>query len=693
MLIKSIILKFNHGDMKKTTIWVGVCLIAAVLLSFIPPGDKGKKKRKFIDPANMDLSVKPGDNFYLYANGNWLRENKVPASKTRWGSFDQLGEESSKKMQLLLQEASSTGMKDPKIQKIGDFYLSGMDSASIEKLGYQPIKADLERIAALKDVNGLLDEISYERVNNIAGSLLGIFIAQDRKNVSQYIAQIGQGGTSLPDRDYYLKNDSRSVTVRAAYLDHITKMFGLIGKPGAEAAKCADAVMRIETALAKAQLSRVEQRDPYKTYNKFSWADLSATTPSIPWQGFAEKLMIKGLDSVIVTNPAFLKSADMLLTALPLEDWKSYLQWHVLSETAPYLSNDFVMQNFKFNQVLTGQKEIMPRWQRVSGLIDRSLGDQLGQLYVEKYFKAEAKQRMLDLVNNLQETFAARIKQLDWMSEETKQKGLEKLAAFTKKIAYPDKWKDYSSVVIKKDDLLGNVQRSGKYEYLEMVNRIGKPVDKTRWGMTPPTINAYYSPVGNEIAFPAGILQFPFFDFDADDAVNYGGIGAVIGHEMTHGFDDQGRQYAANGNLSDWWTKADADKFKSKADEVVAQYNAFTVLDTLHVNGRLTLGENLADLGGLSIAYDAFTKTPEFKQGKKIDGFTPSQRFFLSWAQVWRSNSLPETEAQRLLTDPHSPGMYRANGPLENIDAWYDAFNVKQGDKMFKEKEKRTRIW
>jgi len=669
-----------------------IVITAVAVTGFNPPG-KEKKKRKFIDPANMDLSVKPGDNFYLYANGNWLNKNAVPASKTRWGSFDELREENSKRLQALLQDASTGASANQKMQRIGDFYTSGMDSARIESLGFQPVKEDMTRINAITDVAGLLNEISYQRVNSIGGSLLGIAITQDRKNVSQYIPQIGQSGTSLPDRDYYLKNDQRSTTIRREYLSHIIKMFGLIGKSEQEATRAADAVMRIETALAKAQLSRVELRDPYKTYNKFAWKDLSATTPSIDWQNHAGKLMIKGVDSLVVTNPSFLKTLDVLLTALPVEDWKTYLQWHVLSDAAPYLSSAFVKQNFTFTQVLTGQKEMTPRWQRISNLIDASLGDQLGQLYVEKYFKPEAKQRMLELVNNLRETFAERIKGLDWMSEETKQKGLEKLNAFTPKIAYPDKWKDYSSIAVKNDDLVGNVQRSSKWAYQEMISRLGKPIDKTLWGMTPPTINAYYSPVNNEIAFPAGILQFPFFDFEADDAVNYGGIGAVIGHEMTHGFDDQGRQYAASGNLMDWWTKADADKFKSKADEVVSQYNAFTVLDSVHVNGRLTLGENLADLGGLSIAYAAFTKTKQFKEGKKIDGFTPAQRFFLNWAQVWRNNALPQTQAQLILTDPHSPGMHRANGPLENINPWYDAFNVKEGDKMYKPKEKRVQIW
>jgi putative endopeptidase len=671
---------------------MAVGLVATATLAFAPPGDDKPKKPKYIDPANMDQSVKPGDNFYLYANGGWLKANPVPASKTRWGSFDLLREESSKRMQALLQEAAKQS-SNPKVQKIGDFYLSGMDSAAIEKLGYDPIKPDLQRIEAIADVNGLLNEIAYLRTQAAASPLFGFFLSQDRKNVTQYIPQLGQGGTSLPDRDYYIKNDARSTNIRNTYSQHLAKMFGLMGEDAITAQRHAEAVLRIETALAKAQMSRTEMRDPYKTYNKFAIKDFSATTPSIDWSSMLNKLQLTGADSIIVNNPAFFKSVDLLLTAVPLEDWKTYLKWNVLNSAAPYLSSAFVKQNFALTQVLTGQKQMAPRWQFVSGIIDNQLGDQLGQLYVQKYFKPEAKQRMIELVNNLQETFAGRIQRLDWMSDETKRQALEKLNSFTKKIAYPDQWKDYSAVTVNRNDFFGNTKRASQWAYNDMISRWGKPVDKGRWGMTPPTINAYYSPVNNEIAFPAGILQFPFFDFAADDALNYGGIGAVIGHEITHGFDDNGSQYAADGNLKNWWTKEDAEKFKARANKIVEQYNGYTVLDTIHVNGRLTLGENLADLGGLSMAYEAFTKTKQFKEGKKIDGFTPAQRFFLNWAQVWRSNALPETQAQLILTDSHSPGMHRANGPIVNMDAWYEAFNVQPGDKMYKPKEARIYVW
>jgi putative endopeptidase len=666
---------------------------AAGVVAFAPPGGKKDKPFKYIDKANMDLSVKPGDNFYLYANGNWLKNHPVPASKTRWGSFDELREESSKRLRSMLTEAAAKAAKDPSMQKIGDFYTSGMDSAAIEALGGQPIKADLQRIDAVNSVNDLLSLVAENRKQGIGGALFGFGITPDRKNVNVYIPSLGQGGTSLPDRDYYLKNDARSTTIRNAYQQHLTNMFTLIGENNDQAQKDANTVLRIETALAKAQMSRVEMRDPYKTYNKFGIKEFNSTTPSIDWSWMLGQFGLNGADSMIVTNPSFFKSLDILLTALPLEDWKTYVKWHLINSSADYLSSAFVKEDFAFTKVLTGQKEQTPRWQRVSGLIDGSLGDLLGQLYVNKYFKPEAKKRMLDLVNNLQQTFAGRIRQLDWMSDETKTKALEKLNAFTKKIAYPDTWRDYKEINIANNDYLGNARRVSQWMYNDMISRYGKPVDKTRWSMTPPTINAYYNPSNNEIVFPAGILQYPFFDFGADDAVNYGGIGAVIGHEMTHGFDDQGSQFAADGNLKNWWSKVDADQFKERTALVVNQYNGYTVLDTIHVNGKLTLGENLADLGGLNMAYAAFMNTDQYKKGKTIDGFTPTQRFFLNWAQVWRNNALPETQAQLILTDPHSPGMHRANGPLVNMDAWYQAFNVQPGDKMYVAPEKRIRIW
>ena len=652
------------------------------------------QKTKFIDPANMDLSVKPGDNFYLYANGTWIKNTPVPASKTRWGSFDALAEESSEALKGLLEDAAKKSGDNKLMKRVGDYYASAMDSMAIERRGYQPIAPYLSAITALSSKMQVLKHMNYLRAQSITGPLYRIGVGQDAKDVTKYIISIGQGGTTLPDRDYYLKNDARSTKIRTDYAAYISKLFTLCGVDNAKALVNAFTIMQLETALAGAQMSRVEMRDPTKLYNKFSLDGLTAKTPNLNWQTILPELGYKTKqDSVVVSNPKFMVFVDSLLMAVPLEDWKVYLQWNIMRDAAPYLSSEFVDANFAFNQALSGQKVQTPRWQRMSGLIDRQLGDLLGQLYVDKYFNLAAKVRMLELVNNLEHSFDSRIKKLDWMSEETKQRALAKLHAFVKKIGFPDKWKDYVGLEIKRDDFLGNIRRCNQWFYEENINKLGKPIDKTEWGMTAPTVNAYYSPQKNEIVFPAGILRFPFFDFNADDAINYGGIGAVIGHEMTHGFDDQGRQFDADGNLQDWWTKADADEFKKRADEVVQQYNGYVILDTLHVNGKLTLGENLADLGGLSIAYEAFKNTKEGKSNKKIDGFTPDQRFFLNWSQVWRNNILPEAAAQRILTDNHSPGMYRSNGPLTNMDAFYKAFDVKPGDAMYKAPEERTRIW
>lgn len=649
---------------------------------------------KFIDRSNMDLSVKPGDNFYLYANGNWVKNTPVPPSKTRWGSFDALAEQSSEALKGLLEDAAANPGKNSLMKRVGDFYASAMDSIAIEKMGYIPIQNYLTEIMALPSKAKVLEYMNYLRSQSITSPLFRIGVGQDAKNVTRYIVNIGQGGTSLPDRDYYLKNDARSNKIRTDYTTYINQLFTLCNVPSYKALENVIIVMQIETALAGAQLSRVEMRDPEKLYNKYSINGLSKTTPNLDWQTILPQLGYKTKqDSVIVSNPKFLVFVDSLLSAVSLDNWKIYLQWNVIRDAAPYLSSNFVNANFEFTKALTGQKVQTPRWQRVSGLIDRQLGDLLGQLYVDKYFNQAAKVRMLTLVNNLETAFDSRIKKLDWMSAETKQKALSKLHAFVKKIGFPDKWKDYSGLIIERGDFFGNLQRCNQWHYYENINKLGKPIDKTEWGMTAPTVNAYYNPVKNEIVFPAGILRFPFFDFKADDAINYGGIGAVIGHEMTHGFDDQGRQYDADGSLHDWWTKADAAEFKKRANEVTEQYNGYVILDSLHVNGKLTLGENLADLGGLSIAYEAFKNTKEGKSNKKIDGFTPDQRFFLNWAQVWRNNILPEAAAQRILTDNHSPGMYRSNGPLTNMDSFYKAFDVKPGDAMYKAPDKRTRIW
>ncbi len=650
---------------------------------------------KFIDRSNMDLSVKPGLDFYRYASGSWIKNNPVPAKETRWGSFNMLRDFNINAVKNILDEAAKdkTALPGSVKKRVGDFYAAGMDSVTIDKLGYSPIAPELTRLTSLTDLNGVINEVATMRTRGLGSPLFGFSVGQDRKEATKIIAQLSQGGTTLPDRDYYLKSDARSLKIQEAYKAYISKLFTLSGTAEAQAKKNAEIIFAIEKSLANAQMSRVEMRDPYKTYNKFAIADLAKTTSNLDWTALLPKMKVNGQDSVLVNSPKFFTELNTLLSATPVNDWKTYLQWNVLKGAAPYLSTPFVDASFAFNQVLTGQKVQTPRWQRMSQLTDGTLGELLGQLYVEKHFKPEAKARMQELIANLIKAYEIRIKNLDWMSAETKVKALEKLHAFTPKIAYPDKWKNYDGLEVSRDNFLQNLRNASTFGYTEMVNQLGKPVDKSRWGMTPPTVNAYYNPVLNEIVFPAGILQFPFFDPNADDALNYGGIGAVIGHEISHGFDDSGSQYDKDGNLKNWWTAEDLAKFKAKAKALQEQYDAYTVLDSIHVNGKLTLGENIGDLGGLNAAYEAFKMTKQGQSTERIDGFTPDQRFFLAWAQVWRGNILPESAAQLIVTDPHSPGEYRTIGAPVNMDAWYKAFNIQPGDKLYKKPEDRIKIW
>ena len=651
--------------------------------------------KKFIDQSDMDLTVKPGDDFYQYAGGNWVKNNPVPAKETRWGSFNILRDFNINAVRDVLVSASAD-KKAPAgsvTRRVADFYSAGMDSASIDKLGYTPLKPELEKIAAIRNEKELFDNIAALRVNGWAAPMFGFFVGQDRKNVEVMMAQLSQGGTTLPDRDYYLKDEGRNKQIQDSYKKYISTLFSLTGSTDAIATKNAETIFSIEKQMAAAQLGRVEMRDPYKTYNKLHINDFSKTTPGLDWKEILTGLKVTGEDSILINNPAFFTALSGLLKSIPLQDWKTYLQWNVLKSAAPYLSTPFVDASFTYNQVLTGQKIQTPRWQRMSSLTDGSIGELLGQLYVKQYFKPEAKARMAELVANLRSAFGARIRSLDWMSPATKEKALAKLAAFRPKIGYPDEWRNYDGLQIKPNRYFDNVKNVGKWNYDYMVTRLGKPVDRERWGMTPPTVNAYYNATLNEIVFPAGILQFPFFDANADDAINYGGIGAVIGHEMSHGFDDNGSKYDADGTLRNWWTDEDRTKFDAKTKELIKQYDAYTVLDTIHVNGKLTLGENIGDLGGLNVAYEAFKMTEQWKKAQMIDGLSADQRFFLSWAQVWRGNILPQSAAQLIITDTHSPGPYRTIGAPVNMDAWYKAFNVNEGDKLYKKPEDRIRIW
>jgi len=651
--------------------------------------------KKYIDPANMDLSVKPGDDFYQYASGTWIKNNPVPAKETRWGSFNELRDFNINAVKSLVEEAAAdkTAPAGSVKRRVGDFFAAAMDTVTIEKLGYTPIKGDLDRIKKVKDIQGILDEAAYMRVNGIGGSMFSVGVGQDRKNVNKYMVNIGQGGTTLPDRDYYLKDDTRSVKIREAYNTYMTTLFSLTGSTTEVAKQKAETVFKIEKQFAEAQMSRLEMRDPYATYNKLTVAELSKKTPDINWSTYLPKFGIKGQDTVLVSSPKFLASVDGMLKSVSVADWKTYLEWNVLKSSAGSLSSPFVKASFAFTQAQTGQKVQTPRWQRMSSLTDGTIGELLGQLYVAKYFKPEAKARMDAMIVNLRKAFEIRIKGLEWMSAETKTKALEKLAAFEPKVGYTTKWETYTGLNINKATYFQNLRNASVWGYNENVNRLGKPVDRTRFGMTPPTVNASYSPTMNSITFPAGILQFPFFDPNADDALNYGGIGAVIGHEMSHGFDDSGSQYDAKGNLKNWWTAEDKAKFDAKTKALGEQFDAYTVLDTIHVIGKLTMGENIGDLGGLNAAYTAFKMTKQGQSNEKIDGFTPDQRFFLAWAQVWRGNILPESAAQLIKTDPHSPGPYRTIGAPVNMDAWYTAFDVKPGDKLYKKPEDRIRMW
>lgn len=670
-------------------------LCALLFISAHAGAQSEKSKPKLIDPANMDVTVKPGDDFQKYAGGVWLKNNPVPAKESTWGSFTILRDFNVKAVREILKEAMADKQAAPGSVKrrVGDFYAAAMDSLAVDKAGFSPVKEDYVRAGSVQNTNQVLDEIVYLRTQGIAGPLFGFFVGQDRKHPNTMVAQLSQGGTSMPDRDYYLKEDARTKKIQAAYFTYLNTLFMLAGETEATAKQRAETVFRLEKKLAAAQMSRVEMRDPYKTYNKFLVSDFSKKTPAVDWASMLVKLKAPGQDSLLVNSPRFFSVADSLLQHAPITDWQVYLQWNVLRSSAPYLSKPFVDANFAYNQSLSGQKVQTPRWQRMANLTDNNIGELLGQLYVDKHFNKEAKTRMDELVANLVKAYEIRIKNLEWMSDATKQKALDKLHAFTPKIGYPSKWKTYEGLDITPSSFFQNLRNASRWSYQDMVSQLGKPVDKTRFAMTPPTVNAYYNPVNNEIVFPAGILQFPFFHPEADDAFNYGGIGAVIGHEISHGFDDSGSQYDKDGTLRNWWTPDDMTRFKERAKKLQEQFDAYTVLDSLHVNGKLTMGENIGDLGGLNAAYEAFKMTPQGKGNKKNDGFTPDQRFFLAWAQVWRSNTMQERKAQLIVTDPHSPDEYRTVGAPVNMDAWYKAFDVKPGNKLYKKPEDRIRIW
>ncbi len=654
---------------------------------------------KPIDPANRDNSVKPADDFYLYANGNWIKKTEIPPEYSRWGGFNEVIEHNNDALHSVAEKAKDSKI-DPRLaadtQKVGDFYVSGMDEATIEAQRAQPLAEEFKKIQDVNDKETLLKEIAH--LHTIGAPVFFSFASgQDEKDTTHDIAIAGQGGLGLPDRDYYTKTDDASKKLRAQYVEHIAKMLTLLGDQAATAKDEATKILAFETKLAEASRTPVQLRDPQKNYNKMPLSQLQSITPDWKWSDYFKAINLIDPPSVNVQQPEFFKTVDALYQSAPLDDWRSYLRWQLIDAAATELSKDFVDEDFNFNQaILQGVKQLKPRWKRVVEAEDGAIGEALGKLYVAYNFPPKAKERALELINNLKAALADRIKTLDWMDEPTKKEALKKLAAMGVKVGYPDKWLDYSLLKIDRGPYVLNSLRAAEFASQRSFEKIGKPVDRTDWGMTPPTVNAYYNPTMNEVVFPAGILQPPFFYFDADDAVNYGGIGAAIGHEMTHGFDDQGRQYDANGNMRDWWTPKSAEAFKKRAQAVVQQFNEYEPLPGIHVNGELTQGENIADLGGVKLAYAALQKALEKnpqERDQKIDGLTPEQRFFLSYGSIWRSKIRDEALKLRINTDPHSPDHFRVNGPLSNLTEFQKAFNIPDGSKMVRAKDKRANIW
>ncbi|UAY51358.1 M13 family metallopeptidase [Ferruginibacter albus] len=647
---------------------------------------------KFPDSPGMDLSVKPGDDFYNYVNGNWIKKTKIPADEVSVGTWTDVYNKTNKRLHgILLSVSKANNQPGTLAQKVGDFFLSGMDTIGIDKRGYDPIKPILAQIETLKTNADIMPFVTSQALD--ANSLLlGVNVGPDQKNSKMNIAIFSQDGLGLPDRDYYFKDDSVTLTVVNGYKTYITKLFMQIGYNESTATQKMNEVYNLEKVLAASHRTNVELRDPQSNYHKVAIVDIDKQMPSLKWLSTMNELGLH-TDSMDLEQPAYYQKLDSLLSSAPVSVWKSYLTAATLRNSARYLSSSFIKVRFDYFKILYGSQQMKPRWERVLYTIDEQLGFALGKIYVDKYFTPQAKQRMLEMVNNLQKSFEGRMNKLDWMSSETKKVAIDKLHAFIKKIGYPDKWFDYSKVVINKNKYFENLISCEKNLIAYNLGKLGKPVDKTEWQMTPPTLNAYYDPTYNEIVFPAGILVPPFFDVNADDALNYGAIGTVIGHEMTHGFDDQGSQYDKEGNLNNWWTSEDSAKFANKTKSIITQFDNFIVMDSVHINGSLTTGENIADLGGVNIAYDAFKMTKQGQSNNKLNGYTPDQRFFLAFATEWRSKYTPQLTMQLINTDPHSPDIARINEPLSNFTPFYKAFNVKPGDKMYVPEEKRIVIW
>ena len=678
----------------KTKHYVAVAAFAALAMASCT-GQKNATNTSGIDLANMDTTVAAGTDFFRYACGGWNDAHPLTAEYSRYGTFDQLAENNQKQLRGLIEElAAAQNEPGTAAQKIGDLYSLAMDSVTRNQQGYEPVKPMLEQITALTDKSQIIPMVAEMRRTAGVGTYFSYYVYADPKNSVLNIFQMGQGGFNLGEKEYYLDNDSITQNIREQYKKYIAKLFTLAGFPEADANQKVADVMEIETAIAKVSKSATELRDPEANYHKMTFADLKKQIPGIDWDAFFKALGIAAPAELNVEQVEPIQKVAELINTLSLSKHVAYLQYNLLDAAATALSDDFVAANFDFyGKVMSGRQVNQPRWKRAVNSVNGLLGELVGEMYVEKYFPAAAKERMVNLVKNLQVALGERIDAQEWMSDSTKVRAHEKLDAFHVKVGYPDKWKDYSALDIQKDSYWANVCRAAAWGFNDMISRLGKPVDRDEWLMTPQTVNAYYNPSTNEICFPAAILQPPFFDMNADDAANYGAIGVVIGHEMTHGFDDQGRQFDKDGNLKDWWAEGDADRFKERAQVMVDFFNGIEVLPGLYGNGQLTLGENLADHGGLNVAYLAFQNATKDAPLEVKEGFTPEQRFFIAYATLWAGNIRDEQIRVYTKSDPHSLGKWRVNGALPHIQAWYDAFHITPSDSLYVAPEKRVNIW